>query len=211
MTAADLAVTLRRLRSRLGITQERAAAATGICRPAVSAIEHGSRKVSAAELAAFAELYTTTADALLAGAASAGEDQTMAPQGEPVTAAGSPPEGGRWLELELLGHRQRTGYVTEVTVCGAAMLHIDLPAKLFGGEPDAWEEYAPSALYGLSPVREESVRRAWDGQQRAAEERARRDAEWQQRQDQRALTGGPAPDGDDGAWGWGDGDGPDGA
>jgi hypothetical protein len=105
------------------------------------------------------------------------------------------PEGGRWLELELLGHRQRTGYVTEVTVAGAAMLHIDLPAKLFGGEPDAWEEYAPSALYGLNPVREESVRRAWESQRRAAEERARREAEWQRMQDQRALTAGD--DGDE--------------
>lgn len=102
----------------------------------------------------------------------------------------TPPEGGRWLELELLGHRQRTGYVTEVTVAGAAMLHIDLPARLFGGDVDAWEEYAPSALYGLNPVREESVRRAWESQRRAAEERARREAEWTRTQEQRALTAG---------------------
>lgn len=86
--------------------------------------------------------------------------------------------------------RGEAGYVTEVTVCGAAMLHIDLPAKLFGGEPDAWEEYAPSALYGLSPVREESVRRAWESQRRAVEERARREAEWQRTQEQCALTAG---------------------
>ncbi|HZR50161.1 MAG TPA: hypothetical protein VFB06_11635 [Streptosporangiaceae bacterium] len=109
---------------------------------------------------------------------------------EPEQASPPLPEGGRWLELELLGHRQRTGYVTEVTVAGAAMLHIDLPAKIFGGEPDAWEEYAPSALYGLSPIREESVRRAWEAQRRAAEERARREAEWRRMDEQRALTTG---------------------
>jgi hypothetical protein len=120
----------------------------------------------------------------------------MPPEDETETAESPLPEGGRWLELELLGHRQRAGYVTEVTVAGAAMLHIDLPAKLFGGDPDAWEEYAPSALYGLSPVREESVRRAWESQIRAAEERARREAEWRRMQEQRALTAGRDEDSD---------------
>jgi hypothetical protein len=110
------------------------------------------------------------------------------------------PEGGRWLELELMGHRVRTGYVTEVTVAGAAMLHVDLPAKIFGGEPDAWEEYAPSSLYGLSPVRPESVRSAWESKVKAAEERARREAEWRRMQEQRALTAGSDDDEGDGMW-----------
>jgi hypothetical protein len=106
------------------------------------------------------------------------------------------PEGGRWLELELLGHRVRAGYVTEVTVAGAALLHIDLPAKLFGGDPDAWEEYAPSALYCLSPESEESVRKAWETKRREAEERERQRAYWQ-KQEQRALTAGDIRDSED--------------
>jgi hypothetical protein len=126
----------------------------------------------------------------------------MQPEDETGTAvevtADSLPEGGRWLELELLGHRQRTGYVTEVTVAGAAMLHIDLPEKLFGGNPDAWEEYAPSALYGLSPVRPESVRAAWESKLKAAEERAKREAQWRLEDEQRALTAGS--DGDREVW-----------
>jgi len=67
MTAADLAATLRDLRVGLGISQEQAAARLGIRRSAVSEIERGNRRVSAEELAAFAALYLTTADALLAG------------------------------------------------------------------------------------------------------------------------------------------------
>ncbi len=80
MTSADLAVTLRSLRTRLGITQERAAAATGICRPGRQ--RHRAREqVSAAELAAFAALYRTTADRLLAGGGEEPGAREAAPDG----------------------------------------------------------------------------------------------------------------------------------
>jgi len=98
------------------------------------------------------------------------------------------PAGGEWATVELLGHRQRAGYVTEVTRFGAAMLHIDLPAKLWGGDPDAWEEYAPAALYGLHPVNGEAVRLRWE-----------QDRRWRQERLARVLTAGDDddPDGDE--------------
>jgi hypothetical protein len=96
-------------------------------------------------------------------------------------------EEGRWLRLELLGHRQRAGYVTEVTLAGAAMLHIDLPAKVFDGEQDAWEEYAPAALYGVSPATEQEIRGEWEAEKRRREEVQR----WREEQDRRpALLAG---------------------
>jgi hypothetical protein len=93
--------------------------------------------------------------------------------------AGAPlPEDGEWAVVELLGHRQRAGYVTEVTRFGAALLHIDLPAKLWHGDPLAWEEYAPSALYGLHPTTEAAVRAAWDRER----DRHREEAAWRVRE-----------------------------
>jgi hypothetical protein len=101
------------------------------------------------------------------------------------------PEGGDFAIVELLGHRQRAGYVTEVTRFGAALLHIDLPAKIWGGDASAWEEYTAAALYGMHPASETAIRAAWDREVEAQ----RRAREWQER-DQARWTALP-PGGDE--------------
>lgn len=65
-----------------------------------------------------------------------------------------------WAVLELLGHRQRIGYVKEVEIAGAAMLRIDiLMAKDQAGQDiTATEFYAMSAVYALRPCTEETAR-----------------------------------------------------
>lgn len=102
------------------------------------------------------------------------------------------PEGGEFAIVELLGHRQRAGYVTEVTRFGAALMHIDLPAKLWGGDQAAWEEYTSAALYGLHPTTEKAVRVAWEAEQ----ERRRRQQEWEAAEKER-WSRAALPAGDD--------------
>lgn len=90
---------------------------------------------------------------------------------------------GQWLRIAFKGYVELTGYVTEVTVCGQPVFHVDLPEKVWGGNPLAWQEYAATALHGRRPVTEESVHQAWDA------EVARR-AAWEERQQRYALEAG---------------------
>jgi transcriptional regulator with XRE-family HTH domain len=53
----DLAVRFQESRRALGLTQDDVATALGFSRSAISAIEHGKRKVSGIELRRFARLY----------------------------------------------------------------------------------------------------------------------------------------------------------
>lgn len=101
---------------------------------------------------------------------------------------------GQWLQIAFLGHVELTGYVTEITLGGQPAFHIDLPEKLWGGNPMAWEEYAGSALYSRRPVSEESVRAAWEAQRERAARRTREEAEWHASQQQRALEAGDDDD-----------------
>ena len=59
-----------------------------------------------------------------------------------------------WAIVELMGHRQRPGYVKEVEIGGAKMLRIDIPAD--GG--DVTEFYSAAAIYSIRPGSEELVR-----------------------------------------------------
>jgi len=102
----------------------------------------------------------------------------------PPFGAATEPDG-QWMVIAFMGHNELTGYVTEITVGGQPGFHIDLPEKVWGGNPLAWEEYAGSALYSRRPVSAESVRAAWEAQRRRAELRRQQDAEWEQR----ALAG----------------------
>lgn len=63
-----LAQRLREVREYLGVSQEFVAQQTGIPRPAVSAIEHGKRRVEALELEALAKLYNYPVTYFLDGA-----------------------------------------------------------------------------------------------------------------------------------------------
>ena len=101
-------------------------------------------------------------------------DLGLPPRAEPVPA-------GYFAEIAFFGHIEHAGYVTEVTLHGGhAAYRIDLPEKIWGGNPLAWREYAASALFGKHPVTEESVRAAWEAGRERAARWERQQAEWQQ-------------------------------
>jgi hypothetical protein len=104
---------------------------------------------------------------------------------------GLPPDG-EWAIVELLGHRERRGYVTQVERFGTPLLHIDLAAKLWDGDAGAWEEYAGAALYGMHPTTPAEVRAQWEREK----ERDRKQREWQQQERARwaALPAGRGED-----------------
>ena len=62
--------------------------------------------------------------------------------------------------LEILGHRQRIGFVKEVEMYGGKLLRIDIPTD---GEGYATEFYGTSSIYSLRPCSEEIVRDAVKG------------------------------------------------
>lgn len=61
-----------------------------------------------------------------------------------------------WAILELMGHRQRGGYVKDVEMFGGKMLRIDIPVN---GDTTVTEFYGGSAVYALRPCTEEIVRK----------------------------------------------------
>lgn len=78
---AELATRLRLAREYVGLSQELVAQHLGIPRAAVSAIEHGSRKVSSIELKQLAQLYGKSAGSLL------GETQDPVLEADELSAA----------------------------------------------------------------------------------------------------------------------------
>lgn len=107
---------------------------------------------------------------------------------------------GQWMRIGFFGHIKLTGYVTEVTVGGQPVFHIDLPGKIWGGNPLEWEEYAASALHNRRPLTEETVRREWEAGIELARRRAAQQAEWARQQQAFALEAAAADcgDGEDG-------------
>lgn len=74
-------------------------------------------------------------------------------------AAGSPATG--WAIVEIMGHRRLAGMVTEVEVCGAKMLRVDVPDTSPEAAPGAvylTQMYAPSAIFCLTPTTEAKAR-----------------------------------------------------
>lgn len=59
-----------------------------------------------------------------------------------------------WATLELMGHRQRIGRVSEVEMFGGKLLRIDIPTE--GG--DITEFYGSSSVYSLRPLAEDVAR-----------------------------------------------------
>jgi hypothetical protein len=59
-----------------------------------------------------------------------------------------------WAIVELMGHRKRPGYVTEVEFAGSKMLRIDIPTT---GD-DVTEFYGAQAIYAIRPAAENVVR-----------------------------------------------------
>jgi hypothetical protein len=97
---------------------------------------------------------------------------------------------GYFACIAFMGHNEYTGYVTEVVKHGQPAFHVDLPEKLWGGNPLAFVEYAATAWFSERPLTEVSVRKAWEAAQQRAAERARQEAEWRRADEQCALTGG---------------------
>lgn len=62
-----------------------------------------------------------------------------------------------WAILELMGHRRLGGYVREVSMFGATMCRIDVPAA-DGGTP-ATQFYGGSAIFCCTPTSEETARK----------------------------------------------------
>ena len=59
-----------------------------------------------------------------------------------------------WAVVELMGHRQRPGYVQEVEVAATKMLRIDIPSE----PDDVTEIYGGAAIYCIRPTSEEVVK-----------------------------------------------------
>lgn len=185
---------IREARENAGMTRDALATALGATQACVSDWESGKRDVTVTELMGVAAALGLPASALLPSPAAAGDD---APGLVPVTG------DGYFAVIAFMGHNEYTGYVTQVTKHGQPAYHIDLPEKLWGGNPLAWVEYAATAWFSERPVSEDSVRAAWEAQlQRAAAERARAETGWQRREDLRALEAG-SDDGDNND-GWGE-------
>ena len=128
----------------------------------------------------------------------AGEDEPPQTLAEASEAMLPPPSallapGGRFEDIAFFGHLDHTGYVTEaIDHGGNAVYRIDLPEKIWGGNPLAEIEYAASAKFSRKPVTEESVRAQWEAERARAERWRQQQAEWERAGSQRAL---PAGDG----------------
>ena len=175
---ADVGDRIRSARETARLEQRALAATVGVSQPGVSRWEAGERDCGVSGLIRVAEACGVPASSLLP----ARHQEAGADLGE-----------GRWLQISFMGHVELLGYVTEITLAGQPAFHVDLPEKLWGGNPMAWEEYAGSALYSRRPVAEESVRAAWEAQRERAARRAREEAAWDAQQ-QRALEAGDADD-----------------
>jgi hypothetical protein len=60
-----------------------------------------------------------------------------------------------WAIVELMGHRQRGGYVKDVEMFGGKLLRVDIPVN---AGTTVTEFYGCAALYALRPCTEEIVR-----------------------------------------------------
>jgi len=168
-------IRIREARERAGLTQQELADILGVTQTAVSYWESAKRDPGVADLPRIANALDVSASSLLG-------IEPRAPAAED--------SGGQWLCIAFMGHNEYTGYVTEIVKNGQPAYHVDLPEKMWGGNPLNYVEYAATAWFSDRPVTEAYVRRQWESRVRAAAERARQEAEWRRAQEQRALTTG---------------------
>lgn len=62
-----------------------------------------------------------------------------------------------WAMVELFGHNQLAGKVTEQVIAGQSFVRIDVPAT--SKTPAFTKYHLPTAVYGLTPVDEEYATR----------------------------------------------------
>lgn len=70
----------------------------------------------------------------------------------------SKPTFESWAIVELFGHTQIAGLVSEATLGGAAFVRVDVPEV--DGQPPFTKFYGPGAIYSITPVSEEIARSA---------------------------------------------------
>jgi len=81
----------------------------------------------------------------------------MINQQEPTLNGSQPKEGfSHWAIIELMGHQQIAGFVTEATIAGGAFIRVDVPNP--DAEGDLYTRYlGPSAIYAINPTTKEEV------------------------------------------------------
>jgi hypothetical protein len=63
-----------------------------------------------------------------------------------------------WAIIELFGHTQIAGKVSEATIGGCSFLRVDVPE--IDGKPAITKFYGQGAIYSMTPVSEELARAA---------------------------------------------------
>ena len=170
----DLGERMRLARLRAGMTQEDLGGKLGVTQTAVSYWEAARRDMGIGDLLRIAEACGVPASSLLPP--------------EHRESPGTDGADGYFAEIAFMGRIEYTGLVTQITKHGQPAYHIDLPEKLFGGNPLGWVEHSASAWFSERPRTEASIRRAWEAAVRAAEKRRQQEAEWDRAARQRALT-----------------------
>jgi len=70
---------------------------------------------------------------------------------------------GIWAIVELFGHTQVAGYVTEEQIAGSPMLKVEVPAPRVEGEGSVGDPFVryigAKAIYAITPCAEDDVRR----------------------------------------------------
>lgn len=122
---------IREARGQAGMTQQELADVLEVTQAAVSRWESGERDLGTAEL-------IQAADALGVQAAS------LLPP-EPWVPAPAAPAGGYWACIAFMGHNEHTGYVREIVKNGQPAYQVDLPDKIWGGDPASSVKYAATA------------------------------------------------------------------
>jgi len=67
------------------------------------------------------------------------------------------PQFQSWALVELFGHNQLCGLVTEQVIAGQSFIRIDVPKTK--NCPEFTKYHLPSAIYGLTPVEEDYAKR----------------------------------------------------
>lgn len=134
--SASIAVgaVVRAAREKAGLTQSALAAKVGVTQTAVSYWEAAKRDIGIADLERIADALGVRAASLLP-VPHREEASTQVP---PVADHGN-------VLLELMGHRQRAGHMTEVLVAGTLFLRIDSASH-------GIEHYRPDAVYCFTPL-----------------------------------------------------------
>ena len=68
----------------------------------------------------------------------------------------SEPAFGQWCLVELFGHQQIVGEVSEQTIAGEGFIRVDVPAV--EDHPDFTKLYGRGAIYALTPLSEAMAR-----------------------------------------------------